>query len=189
MFRLDSLSLSIQLSRVTTPHEVWVTTSSLPAGTIAALRCSLRATSATILRVRTPRSIRFTDPVADGVEAIARDSGRDVSAVVNEILDEGLRMRRIPGIVFGDSRRGRVARIAGTGLGVWEVIRVFRDLENDSTRLRAAFDWLSDQQLRSALAYAEAYPDEIEARIRADDEWTPDRLYKTYPFTRPEPVG
>ena len=136
--------------------------------------------------VRSPRSIRFADRVDEGVQDLARRTGRDVSAVVNEMLDEGLKMRRIPGIVFGDSQSGRVARIAGTGLGVWEIIRALRELDNDPARLRAAFHWLTDQQLRSALAYAEAYPDEIEARIQADESWTPERLWKTYPFTRPD---
>lgn len=151
-----------------------------------ALHCHLDTTSATIISVRTPRSIRFTDRVDAGVQSLARESGRDVSAVVNEMLDEGLRMRRIPGIGFGDSGRGRVARLAGPGLGVWEIVRVLRDLDGDRSRLRAAFHWLSDQQLRSALAYADAYPEEINRRIQLDDAWTPERLYRTYPFTRPE---
>jgi uncharacterized protein (DUF433 family) len=103
------------------------------------------------------------------------------------MLDEGLRMRRIPGIVFGDSARGRVARIAGTGLDVWEIIRALREFDNDAARLRAAFDWLTEQQVRSAFAYAEAYPEEIHGRIRADEAWTPERLYQAYPFMRPDP--
>ena len=151
-----------------------------------ALRCSAYTTSATLLAMRTPRSIRFADRVDEGVQDLARRTGRDVSSIVNEMLDEGLKMRRIPGIVFGDSRNGRVARVAGTGLGVWEIIRALRDLDNDPARLRTAFHWLTDQQLRSALAYAEAYPEEIDARIQADEAWTPERLRERYPFTRPE---
>jgi uncharacterized protein (DUF433 family) len=136
------------------------------------------------LSVRSPRSIRFVQRVDDGVQDLARRTGRDVSSVVNEMLDEGLKMRRIPGIVFGDSRSGRVARVAGTGLGVWEIIRALKELDNDPARLRTAFHWLTDQQLRSALAYAEAYPEEIEVRIRLEERWTPERLQETYPFTR-----
>jgi len=45
---------------------------------------------------------------------------------------------------------------------------------------------LTDQQLRSALAYAEAYPEEIEARIEADEAWTAERIWEAYPFTRPD---
>jgi hypothetical protein len=48
-----------------------------------------------------------------------------------------------------------------------------------------AFHWLTEQQLRSALAYAEAYPGEIEARIEADEALTPERLWQAYPFMRP----
>jgi uncharacterized protein (DUF433 family) len=136
--------------------------------------------------VRSPRSIRFVDRVDEGVQDLARRTGRDVSAVVNEMLDEGLKMRRVPGIIFGDSHSGRVARIAGTGLGVWEIIRALRELDNDPARLRAAFHWLTDQQLRSALAYAEAYPEEIDSRIQAEEDWTPERLWDVYPFTRPD---
>jgi uncharacterized protein (DUF433 family) len=129
--------------------------------------------------------VRLVDRVDEGVQALAERTGRDRSSVVNELLDEGLKMRRIPGIVFGDSRHGRVARVAGTGLGVHEVVRTFRTVGSDWTRLREAYHWLSEQQLRSALAYAEAYPQDIEARLRADEEWTPEQLWQTYPFMRP----
>jgi len=136
--------------------------------------------------VRTPRSIRLVDRVDEGIQTLARRSGRDVSAVVNEMLDEGLKMRRIPGITFSDTHHGRVARVAGTGLAMYEIMRAFRDMDNDPDRLRTAYHWLSDQQLRSALAYAEAYPDEMEQRLREDAEWTRERVWETYPFMRPD---
>ncbi len=97
-------------------------------------------------------------------------------------------MRRIPGIVFGDSRRGRVARLAGTGLGVHEIVRTFRGVDDDWQRLREAYHWLSEPQLRSALAYADAYPEEIERRLQADDAWSPEQLWQTHPFMRPQPA-
>jgi uncharacterized protein (DUF433 family) len=135
--------------------------------------------------VTNPRSVRLIDHVDEGVQTLARRSGRDISAVINELLDEGLRMRRIPGITFGESGGGRVARLAGTGLAVYEIVRTLRDVDNDPARLRDAYDWLSEQQLRSALAYAEAYPDEIEERLRDEADWTPERVWETYPFMRP----
>jgi hypothetical protein len=61
-----------------------------------------------------------------------------------------------------------------------------RDLDNDPNRLRAAYHWLTEQQLRSALAYAESYPDEIEQRLADEAEWSPDRAWETYPFMRPD---
>ncbi|TAK24211.1 MAG: DUF433 domain-containing protein [Chloroflexota bacterium] len=131
------------------------------------------------------RSVRFLTRVDEGVRALARRSGRDASSIVNELLDEGLRMRRIPGIAFGDGGGGRVARIAGTGVDVWGIARSFREL-GDREALANAYQWLSDQQLRAALAYAEAYPDEISRRIQADEEWTPETIWETHPFMRPD---
>lgn len=139
--------------------------------------------------MRSPRSIRLRDQVDDGVQDLARRTGRDVSSVVNEMLDEALRMRRIPGIYFADSRHGRVARIAGTGLGVFEIVRTLRDVDGDHHGLETAYHWLTDQQLRSALAYAEAYPDEIDAALRAEAEWTPEHTWHRYPFMRPASNG
>ncbi len=138
-------------------------------------------------RMSTPRSVRLVDRVDRGVLALVRRSGRDLSAVVNELLDEGLKMRRIPGIVFGDTRRGRVARVAGTSLAVYEIVRALRDMDNDPSRLRTAYDWLTEPQLRSALAYGEAYPEEIEQRLEEEVDWTAERVWETYPFMRPSP--
>ncbi|MBM2811923.1 MAG: hypothetical protein HW416_2682 [Chloroflexi bacterium] len=136
--------------------------------------------------MRAVRSVRFWERVDDGVHALARHTGRDVSSVVNELLDEALKMRRIPGIVFTDTQRGRTARLGGTGLAVHEIVRAYRDVDRDWERLRQAYHWLSDIQLRRGLAYAEAYPEEIEDRLARDDQWTPERLWETYPFMRPE---
>jgi hypothetical protein len=55
----------------------------------------------------------------------------------------------------------------------------------DWANLRQAYHWLDERQLRAALAYAEAYPEEIEARLAAEEHWTPERVWQTYPFTGP----
>ncbi len=96
-------------------------------------------------------------------------------------------MRRIPGIVFADSPSGgRVARIAGTGLEVFEVVQAYRSMDSSWARLKEAFHWLSETQLRAALAYAEAYPEEIEGCIRRDEQWSLEAVWKRYPFTSPK---
>jgi uncharacterized protein (DUF433 family) len=61
-------------------------------------------------------------------------------------------MRLCPGIYFADEPSGRTAKVAGTGLGVWEVLSDFcRDLDLDG--LRQAFSHLSQAQLAAALMY------------------------------------
>ena len=135
----------------------------------------------------TGRSVKLClpDEVYAGVEDAARRSGRPVAEVAAEMLDEAVRMRRVPGIVFADGTRGRVARVGGTGLDVWEIIGEYRAVGNDWEQLRAGYPWLSEHQLQAALTYAQVYPAEIEARLQREAYWTPEVVWSTYPFTRP----
>ena len=135
--------------------------------------------------MRKQRSVRLLEDVDEGIVGLAERTGRDFSAIVNELLEEALKMRRIPGIYFADTPSGRTAKVAGSGLGVWEIIMGYRSVDEDWDRLQEAYHWLSEYQLRSALAYAEAYPEEIERRIQRDERWTPERVWEMYPFTRP----
>lgn len=132
-----------------------------------------------------PMSIRIPEETRQTIEETCRRTGRDFSSVANEMLTEAVKMRRIPGIVFADGPSGRVARVAGTGIEVFEVIMSYRGMESDWERLKAAYHWLDERQLRAALAYAEAYPEEIEEMIQADERWTPEAVWTKYPFTRP----
>jgi hypothetical protein len=51
----------------------------------------------------------------------------------------------------------------------------------DSGRLRAAYHWLSEAQLRAALGYYAAYPQEVDRLIGRNAAWTPERLRAEYP--------
>jgi len=93
---------------------------------------------------------------------------------------EAERMQRVPGIYFMDNAPlGRVPCIIGTGLEIWEIIQVYVGGhvggKKSWRRLRRWFDWLTPAQLRSAIAYYEAYPDEVDDRIAEEDE-----LYEAY---------
>lgn len=127
------------------------------------------------------KSLRIPDEIAKAIEETAEASGRDFSAVANELLAEALKLRRCPGMLFADGPAGRRARIAGTGLDVWEVIATYRSLGKDRQRLQQAYHWLSEAQLRAALGYYAAYPEEIERQIARNDAWTKERLAQKYP--------
>lgn len=135
-----------------------------------------------------PVSLRIPEDIYAATEEEARRKSRDFSSVANEMLTEAVRMRRIPGIVFGESATGRVAMIAGTGLKVWLVIEQYRAMGENWEHFKKGYPWLNDFQLRAALAYAEAYPEEIDEHIRRNEYWTPERLYETYPFMKPPDV-
>ncbi|MBI3989939.1 MAG: DUF433 domain-containing protein [candidate division NC10 bacterium] len=127
------------------------------------------------------KSLRIPDEIAKAIEESAEASGRDFSAVANELLAEAVKMRRCPGILFADGPSGRRARLAGTGLDVWEVIATYKSLDCDFERLRRAYHWLSESQLRAALGYYAAYPEEIEREITRNEAWTKERLAERYP--------
>ncbi|MBM4404667.1 MAG: DUF433 domain-containing protein [Chloroflexi bacterium] len=130
------------------------------------------------------KSLRVPQEVAEGIEGLADAAQRDFSSLTNELLEEALKMRRCPGIWFAEGPSGRRARIADTGLDVWEVIAAYKHMSSSWPRLRKAYDWLTQAQLRAALGYYAAYPDEIERALTRNVSWTKERLGKQHPSLR-----
>ncbi len=127
------------------------------------------------------KSLRIPSRTATEIERIARESGREFSAVANELFEEALRMHRCPGIVFAEGTTGRRARVAGTAIEVWEIIATYRSVKEDWKRLLRAYDWLAEPQLRAAIGYYRAFPQEIERLVRQNEEMTPEFVRKRFP--------
>lgn len=127
------------------------------------------------------KSIRIQEKTLKEVEQIARESGKEFSTVANELLDEAVKMQRCPGIVFTEGTAGRRARIAGTGIEVWEVIATYKSVGENFKRLCQAYHWLTEQQLRAALGYYSLYSEEIDNFLKQNEELTGDKLRKRYP--------
>jgi uncharacterized protein (DUF433 family) len=131
--------------------------------------------------------MRLRESLRRDLEVTAARNRRSVADVAQELLDEALRMRHCPGIYFADEPSGRTAKIGGTGLGVWEVVRDF-DKDQDADRIRKAFPQLSPAQITAALMYYARYRDEVRAQIDANAALTPETIEKQYPglirFTR-----
>ncbi|MCP4578712.1 MAG: hypothetical protein GY846_20745 [Deltaproteobacteria bacterium] len=128
------------------------------------------------------KSMRMPEKTVEGIQEIARQWGKEFSAVAKELLDEGIKMYRCPGIVFSEGADGRRARIAGAGIEVWEVIAIHKNTGEDFQRLRNAFDWISEIQLRSALGYYRAYPEEIDQLMAQNESWTLESIHERFPF-------
>ncbi|MGH9247889.1 MAG: hypothetical protein ACRD29_26965 [Acidimicrobiales bacterium] len=110
-----------------------------------------------------PFSVRLEDQTEKLVEAEARRTRRTKSAVVEAFTEETARTRRFPGITFrGDDARRR-AWVIGSGLDVWEIIHMLEDF--GSVEPLEADTALSRAQVRLAVAYRDAYPDEINDAI------------------------
>lgn len=131
--------------------------------------------------------MRLRQSLRKDLEATAARNRRSVADIAQELLDEALRMRQCPGVYFADEPSGRTAKIGGTGLGVWEVVRDF-SRDQDADRIRIAFPQLSQAQVTAALMYYARYRDEVQAKIDVNAALTPAMIEKQYPglvrFTR-----
>lgn len=128
------------------------------------------------------KSIRIQEKTLKEVEQIARETGKEFSTVANELLEEAVRMQRCPGVVFTEGTTGRRARIAGTGIEIWEVIATYKGVGKDFKRLCNAYHWLTEQQLRAALGYYAIYSQEIDNLIRQNEEMTGEHVRRKYPI-------
>ena len=104
---------------------------------------------------------------------MAKRNRRGFSEVAQDLIEEALRMRLCPGIYFADEPAGRDAKVAGTGLAVWEVIRDYLAEKRDVKRLRRSLPRLSDAQVTAAFRYYEAWPEEIDELIAENAEAIP----------------
>jgi uncharacterized protein (DUF433 family) len=109
---------------------------------------------------------------------------KDWSKGAISLLEEAVRAARVPGIVFVHRRDGRRPVVAFSGLEVWEIVATWKEAAESWDVLRESYDELSEEQLRTAIAYYRAYPEEIDERLEREAYWTPERVAEELPFTR-----
>lgn len=102
--------------------------------------------------------------------------------LAEEMVEEALKMRRHPGIIFFEHAGGRrdAALAARPRLSVWMIVEVVRG----STSLAAAAKYLSLDlpAIERALTYYKEHPDEIDEQIAANDAEM-QRIMRLYPST------
>jgi hypothetical protein len=114
----------------------------------------------------------MSEAVLDRLERLSARMGQPRSRVAEQLIDEGIRLREFPGIVFRSGPTGRRAALAD-GPDVWEVIRGLKQARSgkgDPVQVLMASSNLREDQIRLAAGYYSAYPDEVDARIREDEE-------------------
>lgn len=131
-----------------------------------------------------PFSIRLGAQASLLVADEVRRSGRSRSVVVEDLAEEAAKTRLHPGIAF----RGRPRRawVIGSGLDKWEIIELLRSYDGAEERLLLEHPLLSERHLRTARAYAEHFPDEIEALLE-ENRRPLTELRELYPFLQSPP--
>jgi len=130
----------------------------------------------------TPLSIRFDEALLARLRRRASTmTTSTTSALVQRLVDEGLRMADHPGVIFKDGPSGRRAALA-YGPDIWEIIKFLAEIdERDASALDAAADVFAvdASRISTALSYYADYKDEIDAEIaeadaasaRAEEAW------------------
>ena len=113
-------------------------------------------------------SVRVDDEVIARLDTESRRIGRSRSWLAKQLLDEGLRMGRHPGIVFRSGPAGRRAGLM-SGPDVWEVVSA-SGADATTREDIAERTGLTPEQVGVALRYYAEYRDEIDAWIRMVDE-------------------
>lgn len=113
---------------------------------------------------------------------LAKAQGRDEGELLDELIEESMRMSEQPGIGFKGGAAGRRAWVVGTGLDVWEMIELYRSMDRET--LLDSMENVSGTSLRAALSYHESYPEEIEAAIE-ENALPPEHWHGLHPETIP----
>lgn len=120
---------------------------------------------------RATTSIRLDSELRERLAAAAAAEGTTVTELIERFAREGLASAGHPGIVFKPGPSGRRAALAG-GPDVWEIASALRNVTGSEaqrvSKLAEQFG-VHERQIVTALNYAAAHRDEIEARIRAND--------------------
>jgi len=117
-------------------------------------------------------SVRLSAEAREALQREASRAGEPPASLAERLIEEGLRQRRHPLIRFVDGPTGRRARLV-QGPDVWELVSfVRRSRAKGDDKAAHAEEWfrLARSHVEAALAYYAAFPDEIDDRIRLNEE-------------------
>ena len=117
-----------------------------------------------------PTSFRLPEELLERIEAESRSSGASITQLVASLLDEGLKIRRFPGVAYRNGPLGRRAALVG-GPDVWEIVRDLADAPGrgmDRVENVAAETGLTAASVLLAADFYSSFPTEVDALIEAD---------------------
>ncbi len=117
-------------------------------------------------------SARWDPGVVERLDRRSAAVGTNKSRLAERYVDEGTRMDEHPGIVFRNGPTGRRAALAG-GPDIWELMATLKGgkAKGEKAVIEAAkLLGLTELQVRTALRYYSAYPEEIDERVKRNLE-------------------
>ncbi len=111
----------------------------------------------------------------------ARRLNRSRGTIAEGYASEAIRTRRFQGIAFRGGDDGRRAWVIGTGLDVWEIVALARQLGTEA-ELSAEYE-LGSGQIKVALDYQREFQQEIDELIARGCR-SEEQLRSDYPFLK-----
>ena len=112
-------------------------------------------------------TLRLPLEVRRGVERLAARLGHKPAQIGARLIEEGLRRRDFPQIDLRETAAGRVAYLSGTRLAVYWVVQRIRGGMGPEQFARE--HGVPVARVRAALAYAEAFAQEIQRDIEEEE--------------------
>ena len=115
----------------------------------------------------TSTSFRISDATKARLTSRAAREGMTATALLGQLITEGIDQLDYPGIIFRGPARDRRAALAA-GPDVWEVVARLQELDGSEEQrisLLSAESDLHPRLIRIALDYAADHSDEVRARI------------------------
>ena len=112
-------------------------------------------------------SFRISDTTKTRLASRAAREGITATALLDQLINEGIGQRDYPGIIFRGPAHDRRAALAA-GPDVWEIVARLQELDGSEEQrisLLAAESDLHPRLIRIAIDYAAEYPDEVRERI------------------------
>jgi hypothetical protein len=106
-------------------------------------------------------SVRLTALEKGNLDADARMKGIPAGTAAAAYISEGVRRSQFPAVEFRNGSPGRVAYLAGSRWPVWMIVHLAKELKGDPEAAAAEIRKPA-ALVKMALAYADAYPEEID---------------------------
>jgi uncharacterized protein (DUF433 family) len=124
-------------------------------------------------------TLELTDDQIQRLDRATRNESLPRTEAAARLLELAIRQAEFPSIQFKDFGVGLEPFIVGTRLRVCRIVSLARDYEGDITSVAKHVN-IPEHQIESALAYASAFPEEVE-RDLARNEMSFDELKRILP--------
>ena len=105
-------------------------------------------------------NVRLPGSLARELRNLAQERGTTPTTIALELIEEGARLARHPGIYFRSTPSGRRPHVSGTGVTVWEMEEVLDSYKGVEGRMLSDYKHLKSAQVQAARGYAAAHPEE-----------------------------